>query len=238
MKSNEIKKQATVRDELQGNKGIKYKIYENLSTGVVKLLMKTAITANEITILGTIFPFLSVLLFSFGNIWYGLLGIIFLYLGELMDAVDGTLARCKQTCSKLQSGFLGNLYHSLPYPFLFFGISIGVYVNSGNVIYLLIGAFATMCQLTVAMVRFLSSSVMMRHGMSFDVNEDKIFNKEKSFIKKMFEAPMKHLRPIILVCLVFGLFKYFIMFYFVFNFVKVVGYMYTIYNSFKRLESN
>ena len=236
MNLTDIKKHASSRDAEQGNKGIKYFIYENLSTWLVNILVHTPITANQITILGILFPFGSMLLFAYGNMWMGLLGVLFLYLGELMDACDGTLARTKKQCSKLQSNFLGNLYHSLSYPFLFIGIGVGVYMNTGNAKYLIVGGLAGMFQMTVAFTRFLSSSVLLKNGHGFDSEEKQIM--KQSIVKKLFEAPMKHLRLIILFCVLLGLMKHFIIFYLAFNYIKMMAYISTIYLSFKNMENN
>ena len=235
MKIEDIKKHAASRDAEQGNEGIKYIIYEWLSTYLVKLLMYTSITANQITVIGILFPLLSMVLFSFGLFWINLLAVGILYLGELMDAVDGSLARSKNQCTKLQSNFLGNIYHSVPYAFLFVGIGMGVYASGHGLFYLLCGVFAGMFQMTIAFMRFLSSNVMLKNKYKFDSDEKKIFN-NKSFIKKVFEFPMKNLRLILLFSVLFNVLHYIIVFYYVFNFVKLFGYIYTIYESFKKME--
>jgi hypothetical protein len=259
MKLKDIKTHASSQDEKQGYKGIKYVVYEWLATILVKILMYTNITANHLTIAGVIFVFIGAFFFSLGTLSFGLLGILFLYLGELMDAADGSLARCKKSCSRLQSNFLGNIYHSSAYPVLFLGISVGVATNEGNFIYILLGAIAALAQETTAFLRFLKNTVMFKNQewlnkekpeLFSDPDESKLLKAKgwKKFIFTAFKFPLDHLRVIIIFAFVltfinqvipfafFNGFKWLVIFYGIFVPIKALGYFVSIYHSFKKIE--
>ncbi len=244
---------AASRDAEQGYKSLKYEIYEWLSAIFVKLLLYTPVTPNQVTIVGTLLPFLAAFFFGFGSFGFALAGISCLYLGELMDAIDGTLARCKKKCSRLQSNFLGNLYHSSSYPILFLGIGFGVFMNTGNPLYVLLGALSSLFQEGTATLRFLKNTVMYKNHDIFKKNKDilnktdesELFNAKgkKSLIMSLFGAPMKHLRLAILFIFVLehfyplGWVQVFVIFYGIFIPIKALGFSYTIYRSFQRIES-
>jgi hypothetical protein len=259
MKLKDIKVYASCRDEEQNYFGLKYFIYEWLSTFLTKFLLYTPITANQTTIAGIIFVFIAAFFFGFGTIWFSLLAIGFIYLGELMDAVDGTLARCKKSCSRLQSNFLGNIYHSSAYPLLFLGIGVGVATNEGNFVYVLLGAIAALAQEVTAFLRFLKNTVMFKNkewlnkekpGLFSDPDESKLLKVKgwKKFIFTAFQFPLDHLRVIIILAFAltgidqmtsfafFNGFKWLVIFYSIFVPIKALGYFVSIYWSFKKIE--
>ena len=248
-----LKGPAASRDAEQGYTSFKFKIYEFISAIFVKILIYTPVTPNQVTILSALFPMLGAFFFGFGVFWFSLAGIACLYLGELMDAIDGTLARCTKKCSKLQSNILANLYHSSSYPFLFLGIGYGVFVQTSNANYLLLGALAAVFQMATAFLRFLKNTIILKNPeffkqkkkLLYESKEEGLFSVDKGlkgFILSAFEAPMKHLRMVIVITVIlnyfftFGWLRLFVVFYGVFTPIKAVGFTYTIYRSFKRIE--
>jgi phosphatidylglycerophosphate synthase len=242
MNIKEIKIHASSRDAEQGYKGIKYTVYEWLSTLLVKILMYTPITANHITIVGIIFVFIAAFFLGFGTFSFGLIGIVFLYLGELMDAVDGSLARCKKSCSRLQSNFLGNIYHSSSYPVLFLGISVGAYFQTGNLIYIIFGGLTALFQEMIGTMLFLKNTVLYKtgEGKYLEKDEENIFRHDKNSIRKVlleiFKAPFKHIRLMIILSVIFGRLDLFTIFYAIFTPIKLFGFIYSIYAMFKKIE--
>lgn len=256
MKLKEILKgPAASRDAEQGYTALKFKIYELISAIFVKILMYTPVTANQVTVLSILFPYLGAVLFGFGNFWYYLAGIACLYLGELMDAVDGTLARCKKACSRLQSNFLGNIYHSSSYPVIFLGIGYGVALSTGNMTYLLLGGITALFQESIAFMRFLKNTVLFKNQKKVkgvtdyldEPDESKLFSaskkSSKSFLIKLSGEPMHHLRPIIIIAVLLSYFlnwqtmELFVAFYAIFTPLKAIGYSYSVYRSFKKIET-
>ncbi len=248
---------AASRDAEQGYSGLKYQIYEFLAAVLVKILMYTPITANQITLLGIVFVYVAAILFGYGTLYLGILAVGFIYLGELMDATDGTLARSKKACSKLQSNILGNLYHSSAYSILFLGIGFGVFVGTGNCIFILLGGISAFFQQTMGLIRFLGSQVMFKNrellkekgkeNLLDEADEKKLFKVGKKSFKNFFieliGAPIKHLRLIIIVVLILNYtiypmaFSIFTIFYAIFIPIKTLGFLHSIYYSFKRIET-
>src|SRR3989338_1013585 len=234
MKIKEIWVHASSQDAKQGYKGLKYLIYESLATILTKILLYTPITANQLTIMGSIFVYVAAVLFGFGETWYYIVAIIFLYLGELMDASDGTLARCKKACTRIQSNFIGNVYHSSAYPLLFLGIGYGVFLNTGDGLHLLFGALAAFSQESIGFLLFLRNTVLLKEGLS--VTDDYISDIKISFLNKLLRFPMKWLRIIIIVTLIFGRFYIFLIFYGIFISLKAIGFFYSSYFSLRKIE--
>lgn len=109
---------------------------------ITKLFLYTPITANQLTIGSTLFAAIAILLVATGNFWYTLLGAIFLNLFLILDVVDGTIARVRNTVSKLGL-YYEFISHGFLTPFFFVGLTFGVYNNDPNLNYILLGFSAT-----------------------------------------------------------------------------------------------
>ena len=256
MKLKDIKKgPASSRNAEQGYHSFRWEIYEWISSIATKLLMFTPVSANQITILGILCVYISAVLFSFNNIIYSIWAISFLYIGEIMDSIDGTLARCKKTCSRLQSNFLGNIYHSSAYPLLFLGISFGVFFKTGDFIYIIFGSLSTFFQEEIATLRFLKNTIMYKNSSLFrkqrnllnNSDEKELFlvkDRSKGIIMNLFTIPMQYLRVVIVLSFLldyltnYRFLELFVIFYGIFIPIKSIGFSYMIYKSFKRIESN
>ena len=114
-------------------------IKDYLSLPLIRVLLLTPITANQVSLLAIFSLIIASILFGTGIKILLLGGIFFVYLGELFDHTDGSIARFKKQTTILQSEFLGRFYHICGIAFIHFGLSYGIAQQTGNIIYLYLG---------------------------------------------------------------------------------------------------
>ena len=129
-------------------KGTYSHVMKHLCLPFVKIFLFLHLTANQITILGIIFSYVAAGLLAFGNLYYAIAAILFLYLGEITDYSDGTMARIRNSVTRLQSDLLCHFYHQGGYALLYFGLGLGLFRITGNVLYIVFGCFGTIGHLT------------------------------------------------------------------------------------------
>jgi len=115
-----------------------HKIFNKISPYIVKILIKTPITANQVTILSIIFGAIGIILITFPNNIIYSLGFFFLYFYWLLDLCDGPIARYKQSTS-LRGKYLDYFGHLIIHPFIFLAIGLHLFNKSGNISNLILG---------------------------------------------------------------------------------------------------
>lgn len=104
-----------------------------ISIYVTWLLLHTRITANQVTVLQTVFGLWGAFLIAIGSRPAGVLvGLAAMHVGYLLDCVDGEIARYRRQ-SSIFGVFFDYLNHSLVTPALFWGAAFFAYRSSGNV---------------------------------------------------------------------------------------------------------
>jgi phosphatidylglycerophosphate synthase len=120
-------------------------IFRFLSTILVRLLAKTSVTPNQVTYLRTLIVIYALYLFSLGDPISLLWAVGLFYIFEVLDHVDGDLARFTKQFSKvgtLLEQFI-DTWSSRPSNIFGLCIAIGMYSQSGNAIgFILFGATA------------------------------------------------------------------------------------------------
>jgi len=112
-------------------------IWRRLSLPITFLLAKTRISANQVSILSLVFGILAAFSYSYGTPDYLILGSFLLFVYQLLDNVDGEIARLKK-----QTSVKGRLYDNytgvIKDCFLIFGLTIGFsrQMESINIFYL------------------------------------------------------------------------------------------------------
>src|SRR3989344_9075056 len=109
-----------------------------------KFFVKTNITANQVSALSIISGIISAFLFMKGTYGYFLLASLFLFLWFVLDHSDGEVARYKKQKSNL-GYFLDKMMHSIIHPLVFLGIGFGLYNNSENLSWLILGIISSSC---------------------------------------------------------------------------------------------
>ncbi len=87
-----------------GVKGMEFKyplthyVYRRFSIPIAKLLIPTGVSPNTITIIATLLGFYSAYLIAINNI---VLGVVVLFISQILDCVDGDLARLTNRVTRL-----------------------------------------------------------------------------------------------------------------------------------------
>jgi len=126
------------------------------------IFVRTPLSANHVTIIQEIFGITGAVLFAYGRF---VLGSLFLQIGFIMDNSDGEVARWKHQQSK-SGKFLDLIGHMIVIPFYFFGLGLGLYLQQGNIIMLIMGFLAGLFSLKLE--KFINNEdgnlELARHG--------------------------------------------------------------------------
>ena len=142
-----------LRKICQGDKGkgrgILYFIFcRSLSIYVTKLLLKTKITPNQITIFSILAGMIGVILIFLNTVPTTIIGLILIYLWLFLDKVDGEIARYKKLQS-IQGIYLDQIAHMLIVPIFFFATGYLAYLETSSISTLFLGFTAALFPLLV-----------------------------------------------------------------------------------------
>ena len=94
------------------------------------LLVRTPVSANQVTVLQGLVGIVGAVLLGYGKF---VLGAIFLQIGYILDLCDGEVARWKHQESK-SGHYLDLICHRIVTPAMFFGLGIGTgYIVAGMI---------------------------------------------------------------------------------------------------------
>lgn len=85
------------------------------------------LTANQVTVLGTVFFVLGSLCFIKGDYWLNFIGIALLWLAHIVDLSDGEVARYRGFGGGIGGTFVEPMTHDIKYAVLFFSLALGEY---------------------------------------------------------------------------------------------------------------
>ena len=108
-------------------------VTHKISIRIVKLLLHTSITPNQITLSSIIIGMTSCIMFATAIPIYFLLGALILELYYIIDAVDGQLARYKKL-SSMTGGYFDYVSNYIVHPCVFFCIGLGLVRHSGDIL--------------------------------------------------------------------------------------------------------
>lgn len=108
------------------------------------IFLHTPLTPNQITVFWALWQFASSFLLLQGDYWSVLLGTFLFQFGTFLDCVDGQVARFRKTTS-LFGVYLDEVAHNVLNPLFLLFLSIGVWRQSGNQLYLLAGVIGILC---------------------------------------------------------------------------------------------
>ena len=129
------------------------RVYRPFTEQITKVLVKTSITANQVTAIGVFISIVAGFFLALGEWKYLLIGAIGTQLVLISDLVDGQVARYKNLITPF-GGWWDPIANKIFKYFLFFGAIIGVYRVSGDPLILIIG---TMAIFNVTMIAFVSN---------------------------------------------------------------------------------
>jgi len=125
--------------------------WRKISIYFTKLLLYTSITANQVTILGTLVGIFAGVLLAYGNL-YTLIGALLLHLSFIFDLVDGEVARYRKSGSIIGI-YLELLNHHIVIPFVLICISFMVYDVFHDPKVFIFGFSAVLSQWLIMIVR-------------------------------------------------------------------------------------
>ena len=102
-----------------------------LATLVVRALLNTPVTPNQVTVVGFFIGLLSAFLYLGASHGYFIAAGILIQISSVLDGADGMLARLRNTCSDYGS-FLDLFLDRINDYFLLCGIIFGNYLATGN----------------------------------------------------------------------------------------------------------
>jgi phosphatidylglycerophosphate synthase len=150
-------------------------LYYPIAKGLVRLLVKTPITANQVTLVQPLIAAVAGYLISFGDWRYMALGALTFELRSLLDCVDGSLARAKKTSSP-NGHALDALCDWLGVVFLYGGIYAHFLFNpppvGGWSAYLPMGAVIGLALFQGAMRSFAHDYFMRKFGSILETGRD------------------------------------------------------------------
>ncbi len=118
-----------------------YRLVDHLGFYPAKLLVKTRLTPNQITVIWILGQIVSALFLATGQWHKMVLGLFFFQAFFIIDCTDGIVARYKKIFS-LNGIYLDYIGHYIANPTLLVSLTIGVYKIQQNPLYLLAGAIA------------------------------------------------------------------------------------------------
>jgi hypothetical protein len=114
---------------------------------ITKLLLYTSVTANHVTLMMLALGVIgSIFLFN----GYFIIGLILIHLAQLLDSVDGEIARYRKKTSFLGMYF-DTLYHVVTTPLMLFGFAYGIYSLYPNNLLILFGFLSAVFSQSVVM---------------------------------------------------------------------------------------
>lgn len=172
--------QNSIDDEL--NRTLRVKIHRFFSIYITRILIKTPITPNQITLFSIFIILFTAGLFATGNYFLSLLTIIPMELVIILDCVDGEVARYKKSFS-LNGVFIEKLPEVISLPLIYGGVTIGVFQNEHGIIFLIFGISAIIFNFFNSIIQNLKHSTILCRLMDL--------SKEKSLYKDVINIQPK-----------------------------------------------
>lgn len=146
-----------------------------ISIYITKILIRTPITANQVTFVWFLLDIAAAVSFSFGHYWYSIIGSLLVLMSYILDSIDGEIARYRHSCS-MKGAYLDRIFHDISYPFIFIGISFGVYANFHSIWAFVLGFSASIFILLPELIDLEYIRILVKS----DVDIKKLFNKDKA----------------------------------------------------------
>ena len=184
------------------------------------VFVRTPLNANHVTIIQEIFGIIGAVLFACGRF---VLGALFLQLGFIMDNSDGEVARWKNQQS--ESGkFLDLIGHMIVIPSYYFGLGLGLYLQQGTIVTLIMGFLAGLFSLKLE---------------KFINNEDGDLElARRGFFKSLFRYP-DSMNVVTIIAMIDWVFKFNLLFYciIIYGIGMTVGRLQQIYKTFYSINN-
>ena len=123
------------------------------------------LTANQVTIWGTVLFVLGSLCFIKGEYWCSLTGIALLWLAHIIDLSDGEVARYRGSGSGLGGSFMEPMTHDIKCAALFIPLALGAYAAFVYpILLILLGFSASMFKVLLRLAKLRYISAILQSG--------------------------------------------------------------------------
>ena len=129
------------RTFLENFLGVDKYLFRPLAWLVVRAVIKTPVSPNQLTVLSFFLGMAAVVFFATGRPGNFIAGGILVILSGVVDCADGMLARCKNLSTEY-GGFLDISLDRIVDFFLIAGMALGFHVHTGRTFILPLGIFA------------------------------------------------------------------------------------------------
>ena len=170
--------------------------YRKISIYFTWVFLLTPISANQVTILSLIFGLVSAIFFSYGSYLVG--SLLFLF-ALLLDYVDGEIARFRKN-SSIKGVYLDIISHYIIDPFMFLGVSIGVFKITFDPIILVFGGVSAICVMLIRIIRDAKIIAPFQSKMYPSIQSKKCINNENNInnlSSKILQTNLKSFIPYI-----------------------------------------
>ena len=190
-------------------------------------LLKTPITANQLTIIGTIISIIGSFFVSLGGYIYPTVGCLIYQLSLVIDCADGTVARYRKTTG-IFGMYVEELSHKIFPAFLMFGLAINSFRAFGDIsVFYILGLTITLMYLSTVSRSSKTELLVWHIGVTrklptrFEMpklghNKRKnLFEKIVFFVIDLFNSPAQQ-QTLLLIAALLGYIHYALFFFFVF----------------------
>lgn len=197
-----------------------YFIYARIAKIITKLVLKTNLRPNQITLISLFFGLFAGFFFLLGDYYYIILGAIFMQLVQIFDTVDGAVARLKNLSTNF--GFFFDFSVNMITAYVAIAtIAFGTFLKTSNPLVLIFGL--------LAVGNFLMIHTL-RNVFRWKVSEVKKYN-EYQVSKKLCVGGADTFSFLILIAGLFNQMYLFLMFLATFSGLVWIKRMFSYYNS-------
>lgn len=169
--------------------------YRRISIFVTALLIRTGITANEVSGIDIVAGLLGAFFLSFGNYWYSIMGGLMLCIFVLFDCVDGEVARYRRYMDKslgnASGSFSENIKHVITIEAVLVGITYGIFRTTNDLMVFAFGFLALSSFMLWEVVTFYTQSLSVSSAIKEPTNGFLAFNRVISLFRRIREAVFK-----------------------------------------------
>ena len=139
-------------------------LHRGVSVYITKLFLKLGISANQTTILGfLILVAAGIFFFIPGKPWQWIVGSVMIYLFDVLDRVDGEIARYNKSAS-IRGKYLDAIAYFIGWPFVLICMSFGLYNVLQHVSVFILGFLALVSFLLFYALQWLEYRILHDRG--------------------------------------------------------------------------
>ena len=139
-------------------------LYRRVSIYFTKLFLKIGISANQATIMSFFILVIAGVFFLLGKPWHWIIGALLIYLFDILDRVDGEIARYNKSAS-VRGGYLDGATYFLGWPFVLACMSFGLYSSLQHISVFMLGFLTVVSFLLFYALQWLEYHILHERGL-------------------------------------------------------------------------